>query len=384
MHIKTFRARNLREALVKVRAEFGDGAAVLHTREVNAGPIARVLRGKGVEVAATPDHAPLAEQAAGSGAVMSPPLPTATITAVPSSVPPKRGNRIAGRLDELDDLLERFPHRPVETEPARPGADPIVSSYGRLIDADLSPSFSRELIREAEATLSAEDAKQSGRIDRAVMAQLQEKLSVTGPIRTNGPGCHVVALVGPTGVGKTTTLAKLAANARLHDGARVGLVTVDTYRVAAVDQLKTYAEIIDLPMKVVANPAEMREAIAALANLDLVLIDTAGRSPRDSQKIDELRLLLEAAAPSETHLVLSVTATAPSLADTIERFGAVSPSALLLTKLDESPTIGHVAEPIAATRKPISYLTDGQNVPDDIRSAEVETLAKQLLGRASR
>ncbi|QDT69736.1 Flagellar biosynthesis protein FlhF [Planctomycetes bacterium MalM25] len=379
MHIKTFRARTLREALAKVRAEFGDGAAVLHTREVNAGPIARVLRGRGVEVAATPDRAPLAEQAAGSGAVMTSASPTS-----PPPAPPTRVNRIAERLDELDELLEGFPHRSAEVEPKRSGVDPLVAAYGRLIEADLSPALARELIRAAEDSLPTEDIALPGRIDQAVVAQFQARLSVTGPIRTDRAGCHVVALVGPTGVGKTTTLAKLAANARLHDGARVGLVTVDTYRVAAVDQLKTYAEIIDLPMKVVANPTEMREAIAALSDLDLVLIDTAGRSPRDSQKIDELRSLLEAAAPSETHLVLSVTATASSLADTVERFDTVSPSALLLTKLDESPTLGHVAETIASTRLPVSCLTDGQNVPEDIRVASVESLAKHLLGRASR
>ena len=104
--------------------------------------------------------------------------------------------------------------------------------------------------------------------------------------------CRVVALVGPTGVGKTTTIAKLAANYRLREKRRVGLITVDTYRVAAVEQLRTYADIIDLPMEVVATPREMREAVARMSHLDLVLMDTAGRSPRDEVKIQELKSML--------------------------------------------------------------------------------------------
>ncbi len=120
----------------------------------------------------------------------------------------------------------------------------------------------------------------------------------------------MVALVGPTGVGKTTTIAKLAANFRLRDGIRMGLVTVDTYRIAAVEQLRTYAEIIDLPMKVVTSPREMRRALEELQGLDLILIDTAGRSPRDELKIQELKSLLNEAQVDEVHLVLSLTVAA--------------------------------------------------------------------------
>lgn len=374
MQIKTFRARTLRDALARVRAEFGDGAAVLHTREINTGAIARIVRGKLVEVAATPDHAPLAEQAAESGAVIAPPIETTP------AAPPTPNNRVAERLDELDELLAGFPPLQMEQGNKQSKPDPLVKAYGRLIEADLTPMLARELIRSVES----EEFANPGDLDRALAISLQSKLAVIGPIRTDRAGRRVVALVGPTGVGKTTTLAKLAANARLHEGARVGLVTVDTYRVAAVDQLKTYAEIIDLPMKVVATPEEMHAAVADLADLDLVLIDTAGRSPRDSQRIDELRLLLEAASPDETHLVLSVTATAPALADTIERFDAVSPNALLLTKLDEAPSLGHAAAPLVSAGRPVSYLTDGQNVPEDISAAELETLPRQLLGRRSR
>ena len=189
-----------------------------------------------------------------------------------------------------------------------------------------------------------------------------------------------MALVGPTGVGKTTTIAKLAANYRLREKRRVGLITVDTYRVAAVEQLRTYADIIDLPMEVVATPREMREAVARMSHLDLVLMDTAGRSPRDEIKIQELKSMLGEAEPDDVHLVLSSTAGAKSLIGTTERFAEVGTTAILLTKLDEANSLGHLVSLVRECRLPISYLTDGQNVPDDIQVAERRRLAYMLLG----
>jgi flagellar biosynthesis protein FlhF len=189
-----------------------------------------------------------------------------------------------------------------------------------------------------------------------------------------------VALVGPTGVGKTTTIAKLAANFRLREKRRVGLITVDTYRVAAVEQLRTYADIIDLPMEVVATPREMREAVARMRNLDLVLMDTAGRSPRDEIRIQELRSLLSEAEADDVLLVLSATAGTKSLAATAEKFAAVGTTALLLTKLDEATSLGHLVTLSRECDLPISYLTNGQNVPDDIEVAERRRLAYLMLG----
>lgn len=330
-----------------VRAEFGEGAAVLHSREVNTGPIARLVRGRAIEVAATPDRSPLAEQAAQAGVV---------------AAPPRVANRVASRLAELGEIVSGLTNREAPV-PAR--ANPRPQETARLIEADFAPAIAREL-----------DAAESG-----VEAALQRRLLISGPIRLDATARRVVALVGPTGVGKTTTLAKLAANFRLREKVRVGVVTVDTYRVAAVEQLRTYAEIIDLPMEVVATPAEMRTAIDGMAELDLVLIDTAGRSPRDKTQIEELRQLLAEASPDETHLVLSTTATARGLGEAIERFGVVKPTSLLLTKLDESPTLGHTVGPLFASGLPVSYLTDGQSVPEDIRIAESMSLATSLLSR---
>lgn len=366
MTIKTFRARTLRDALAMVRAEFGPQAAVLHSREVNSGPIARLLRGRSIEVAATPDRSPLAEQAEKSGAA------------------PHFGFRYFSAKGLACGFKESEAVAPTQSAIRNPQSaitnDPQLQVCSDLLAADVQPELARSLVREAANRLSGSDVGGVEHFRRIVHSVMQESLAVTGPIRLSSGARRVVALVGPTGVGKTTTLAKLAANYRLREGARVGLVTVDTYRTAAVEQLRTYAEIIDLPMEVVSTPNEMRQAVTKLAALDLVLIDTAGRSPRDADRIEELRTLLDAASPDETHLVTTVTSTARGMRDALDRFAPVRPTSLLLTKLDEAPSLGHAAAPVIDSGLPVSYLTDGQSVPEDIQIAYAESLAVRLLG----
>jgi flagellar biosynthesis protein FlhF len=190
----------------------------------------------------------------------------------------------------------------------------------------------------------------------------------------------VVALVGPTGVGKTTTVAKLAANLKLTRGIRVGLVTVDTYRIAAVEQLRTYAEIIDLPLAVVNQPGEMSRAIEGLGPVELVFIDTAGRAPRDEPRIQELIDFLGEARPDEVHLVLSAVVGQKNLRAMIERFAPVRADRLILTKLDEVDGLGGILSVLGTADRPISYITTGQAVPDDFEPADRRRLARLILG----
>jgi flagellar biosynthesis protein FlhF len=192
-----------------------------------------------------------------------------------------------------------------------------------------------------------------------------------------------VALVGPTGVGKTTTVAKLAAGFRIEARRRVGLLTIDTFRIAAVQQLKAYAEIMDLPMEVVEKPNQMQPALDRLGDVDLVLIDTAGRSPRSDARIEQLVELLRSAQPDETHLVLSSTSSTSTIRSAVEGFAPVRPTAAILTKLDESPYTAGVLSAIVATDDfpgvPLSYTTNGQQVPDDISTADAESMLSRLL-----
>jgi len=251
--------------------------------------------------------------------------------------------------------------------------------FTKLIDADVGEQLAHELIERLHSEARGE-LGDPAMLQSRISAMIEADIRVSGPIKITPGRCRAVALVGPTGVGKTTTIAKLAANYRLKDKRRVGLITVDTYRVAAVEQLRTYANIIDLPMQVVHAPDEMSEAMQRMAGMDLVLIDTAGRSPKDEVRLQELRAFLNEAAADEVHLVLSSVATSRTLEQTAERFAAAGTTSLVLTKLDEANGLGNLVPVLRSCRLPLSYLTDGQNVPDDIEVADPSRLAKLILG----
>lgn len=259
--------------------------------------------------------------------------------------------------------------------------DSMFRLFADLIDAEVDEEVARELVDRVRAGMAGEEIHDMAHLWSRVTRLVEEEIHIAGPIEVIPGSCRVVAMVGPTGVGKTTTIAKLAANQRLREHRRVGLITVDTYRIAAVEQLRTYADIMDLPMEVVATPREMRAAIDRFANFDLVLMDTAGRSPKDEVRIQELKSMLQEAKPQEVHLVLSAVSSATQMANTAERFAKVGVTSLLLTKLDEATGLGNLLPIMRSSRLPLSYTTNGQNVPADIEPADRRKLAQAVLGR---
>lgn len=411
MEIKTYRAKTMRDALELVRRELGPSAAVLHTREVNGGPLGRLVFGRKYEVAASAANVPsrLPEGMGGGGytvdeRTLPQPLPTRegsfsgrlpdTEASFSGRHPDREGSfsedyraryrddfrrQVAGQIDELHAMVEKLCDR-AAAAPVHDLPEAVFHAFTDLIEAEVDEAIAREWIDEIRRGADTYTMADAALVKARVAELLEDEVKVCGPIVTEAGKCRLVALVGPTGVGKTTTIAKLAANYRLREKRRVGLITVDTYRVAAVEQLRTYADIIDLPMEVVATPREMREALARMDHLDLVLMDTAGRSPRDEVKIQELKSMLSEAEPDEVHLVLSSAAGAKSLIATAEQFADVGTTALLLTKLDEAHSLGHLVSLVRSCPLPVSYLTDGQNVPDDIQVAERGAMAAMLLG----
>lgn len=186
-------------------------------------------------------------------------------------------------------------------------------------------------------------------------------------------------MVGPTGVGKTTTIAKLAANMSFLEGKEVALITLDTYRVSAAQQLRTFADIIGIPISVVFNPQDLGEAIKQYQKKDIIFVDTAGRSPYKDEHMGELQDFIEAANPDETILVLSVTTDSRDLINIYQQFNLIGVDKIIFTKLDESCNYGRILNTIYHIRKPIAYLTTGQNVPDDIEVPDTLELARTLL-----
>jgi flagellar biosynthesis protein FlhF len=381
MRSKTYRAKTMKEALTRVRRDFGGDAVILSAREVGR----RRLLGLGpralIEVTAADTMPADATPKTGLGQGEEYPGMTArAVSAVPvigtsGSVQARLGEEL-GRLHTMVDSLSRL-GRIDHLLPDIPSE--LIPTYSQLIEADVPEVLTRKLMRQVCLAHEPGHLAHSEDIRAALCDAVEQCIPVAPPIRAIAGTRRVVALVGPTGVGKTTTVAKLAANFKLAQGVRVGLVTVDTYRIAAVEQLRTYAEIIDLPLAVVNDPVEMPRAFDELGAVDLVFIDTAGRSPRDEVKIRELAEFLGQARPDEVHLVLSAVAGHRSLCSTVERFTALPVDRLILTKLDEAEGMGGVLGMLGLAGRPVSYVTTGQAVPDDIEPADRKRLARLIL-----
>ena len=360
---KTYRAGTMKEALAQVRRDLGSRAVILGTREVRRRRVFGLGGREMIEVTASDG---------------------ATIGAAPAIAPASHdalhaqfGEQL-GRLHAMVSDLSKH-GRIDHLLPDLPAG--LVPTYAQLLEAEVPEVLARKLVRHVADRIEPDELHRPGALRDALCEAVEACVPVAPPIAAVAGTRRVVALVGPTGVGKTTTVAKLAANFKLAHGLKPGLVTVDTYRIAAVEQLRTYAEIIDLPLAVANAPGEMRRAIDELGDVDLVLIDTAGRSPRDEVKIRELADFLAAVRPDEVHLVLSAVAGERSLRAAVERFAVARADRLILTKLDEADGLGGVLAVLGHADRPVSYLTTGQAVPDDIEPADRARLARLILGQ---
>jgi len=270
------------------------------------------------------------------------------------------------------------------SEGGLPGlSDPLMDEYLNLLKQEVTEELAEEVIEQARNRLSEDEASDSDAVHQEVMKVVGRMLPVekqAQELECKSGRPRVIALIGPTGVGKTTTVAKLAATFRLKQQKKVGLITLDTYRIAAVDQLQTYANIIGVPLRVVTTAEELSEAIDSFSGCDAVLIDTAGRSQRDDPRLKHLRGLLDAAEPDEVHLVLSSNSSMSVMLETAERFSAVRADRILFTKLDEAVSFGVLLNVAHRVNKRLSYVTTGQEVPHQIEPSSTDRLAALVTG----
>lgn len=280
------------------------------------------------------------------------------------------------RLEEI--------HRMLLELRAEAGLSPSVPAllrptYRRLMQAEVPPVVARQLF---QALPAGTRAGRKGPDVLALRRAAARAFRVGGPI-TPGQRQRAVALVGPTGVGKTTTIAKLAGQLRNAGGLRVALINLDTYRIGATAQMQIYAELLDVPLHVVRTPAEVQAAFRAVRGTDLVLVDTAGRSPGHPEGIAAIRSLVRQIPDLEVHLVVSATTKGTDAEEILRRFRPLAYSRLLLTKLDEARSAGPLLGLALRRGLPISYLTTGQEVPDDLELATPRRLAALLVPETS-
>ena len=239
-----------------------------------------------------------------------------------------------------------------------------------------------ELLKDMAAQLPAGDTLLDSQDERAaevLAGYLGDAMNFSEGITLNKHGVRIVALIGATGVGKTTKLAKIAARFVLEKNIRAALITVDTYRISAVEQLKTYSDIIGLPLEIVYSPDELKVAIHKHRDKDLILIDTAGRSQHNEYQMKELQEFLAVNSHIECHLVMSATTKNRDAAEILDKFSACEPDRVIFTKTDETSSVGLILNLLAKRDIALSFLTNGQSVPDDIIPATPQKLAELLL-----
>ncbi|MDI3521891.1 MAG: flagellar biosynthesis protein FlhF [Bacillota bacterium] len=365
MRIRRYVATSLPEAVAQVRKDLGPEAMILEVRRVRAPGLRGWFGRRRVEVTAVAAERPSpAPVAGGSLSAAAPPA------VAPAHPPAQRAAPVtAAPPEEL--LPERW----------RRASSLAREQVERLVEQGVRLALARTLVERALAELPEGELGDG----QALSAGVRREILRLFPARPADPlAGRIFAFVGPTGVGKTTTIAKLAAVYSLQKAKRVALVTADTYRIAAVEQLKRYAEILRLPLEVVFTPEDLPAALARQKEADLILVDTAGRSPAQGMHLAELRSFLARCPEVQTVLVLSATTKSADLDQVFERFSALAPDQLVFTKLDETTSAGSLLNLIERARMPVGYVTNGQNVPDDLELARPERLAELILGGNSR
>ncbi len=398
MRIKTFEAPTLQDALEKARRELGEDAVVLNTRYVKSTGLLGIRGASKVELTAAvqPEEPGAVEVENCADRTHSTAMVESSYRSLNnplcdgdnSTQVQMASENTEGRCTSFSKAESTAPDiADIKWELRRLGlivenllaARMSVSAGERTPEQVHTPLLIRAGVEANIAYKQLADLVYFDEFDTLIKALASKLESFVRPF--DCADSRVVALVGPTGAGKTTTLAKLAAKCSLEQGKDVALVTVDTYRIGAVDQLRTYARIMGIPLEVAFSPADVAAAVNKHRNRDLILIDTVGRSQRSEEHLRELKAFLDAADGVETHLVVSAALSPDVQYEVVERFSIFSPKCLIITKLDEVSNLGVLVNLPFRSGLPVSCTTSGQNVPNDLSIADANEMAAAVLGR---
>ena len=409
MQIKRYTGPTLPDVLAQIDRELGPNALIIHTRPIRLGGFFGVLGQQGYEVTVAIDYnfhpreepVPRNQSAderarprtLGADPVAAPrpapafPSPSIQAPAPAVSVSSSRVRDAEAQMAarrELSEMRVRPRGTPAgAAEPMRMVSDDMERMHRLLVKNQVEEYLSRRLLKTFDEQLSllGEDWNRAGpRFEQFVAGMIR---TVPGIKLREGRKPVVAAFVGPTGVGKTTTIAKIAGHFSLMEHRRVGIITSDTFRIAATDQIRRYGEIIGVPVRVVETPEDLQQALLQFNGYDLVLLDTAGRSPQNKEQIIHLKQLMDAARPDEVHLVVSMTTKYIDVLSIVAKFGVVPTSRVILTKFDETRTYGLALNLSVNFGMDIAYMTAGQSVPDDLEAADPMRIAKLIVGGAT-
>ncbi|TVR46165.1 MAG: flagellar biosynthesis protein FlhF [Planctomycetota bacterium] len=390
MIVRSYSGRSVAEALEKVRKDLGPQALIIETRTCKeAGLFGRQT---GYEVVAAGEAEGETNAAARSAAPA--PVPSQRRPGqlpLPRSGPAHEASQARQLLSAMvpEQTVEELNHRgdlSLEIASIRRQLARLACGHG--VPTDHLGATTSQLLEERElpAEIIAECdeviAKAGGRVPEARRSELLSRYLAKHLRTTAGIDWQqnrMLIVCGPTGVGKTTTIAKLAGDLVLRHGRRVGLVTIDTYRVGAADQLQAYADLLDMPFAVARTPAELGQVVATMTDCDNILVDTAGRSPADGTRVHELKGFCRAVPGMSVALTIAATAGRAEFAAVVERFSLLPVEHCLLTKLDECEASGRLYGCLRRHGLNIAYCTHGQEVPDDFCTADAMSIASRIL-----
>lgn len=376
MIIKRYIVNNMNEALTRIRYELGKDAVIISQRKVRKPGLSGFFSPKMIEVSAAVEN-----------------VKTGSDEAVKSSI--EAIKKIVDRGNKGDVRLSKIPSTDLGVKAEKYNESKLLSEMqemkqmllqikgssgfqdegsheieDKLKSCDLDEQLIDKLVKIAEAADSNQNESEKIKYAAKSLIAVEEIKDLSG----------VVILVGPTGVGKTTTIAKLAGRLALIEKKKVGFITIDTYRIGAVEQLKTYAEIMDIPFKVVINTKEMEAAVESMKDCDVILVDTTGRSSKNTMQLSELRAFLGKVKSECINLVISCTTKNSDIDAILEGYNILNYNGIIITKLDETTTYGSILNILYKGKKPLRFLTTGQNVPDDIKSMTADEIVNLVLG----
>ncbi len=366
MKVRKYLASDMKEGLMRVKKDLGRDAVILHSRRV---------RRKGLRGFFTPRQMEII-------AAVEPKSKEHSVNGIMLQKFAEKEKEMGTMAEELEVLKSRVTelststHSDAQTavpEKAAPKKKSVAYWRNYLEHHDLDPALLEEIFTEAESAAAG-----PGRVSHSRMAEILREKAADKIITSSGCSCRTQVFLGPTGVGKTTTLAKLAARLSLQESEKVGLITIDHYRIGAVEQLRTYSEIMDLPLEVVMAPQDLYKAMMRLEGCDRILVDTAGRSTGDKEQLADLASYIDMLLPADIHLVISATTRRQDVNYIADSFKKLKYNHLIVTKLDETNSYGTVINSSYYTKLPLVYLTDGQRVPEDLKPASKLDLAGLL------
>ncbi|MBQ4531528.1 MAG: flagellar biosynthesis protein FlhF [Lachnospiraceae bacterium] len=401
MVIKKFQAASENEAMLQVKEEMGSDAVIMNIKKTKHKGVMKLFKPTLVEVTAAIEEAsdePIIPKKKESLNLVADEPVKFTMEEIPQIMEEleekndsfdygnisKNETAIEEKLDNLQNLLEKQMGKEMEEVEEEDENDETMKFlqliYNTLLDNEVNEKYANQLIDEISVA-----RKENVSID-TLLANIYQKmiLKFGEPVPVTKGNSNIVFFVGPTGVGKTTTVAKIASKLKLEEKKNIVLLTTDTYRIAATEQLHTYAEILDVPFRVIYTPEEMKEAKEEFQDYDMILVDTAGHSPSNQEQHNDLKRFIDSvdgeAETKNLYLVVSVTTKYKDLLKIVDSYQDFQKVKIIFTKLDETTTLGNILNLRMYTNADLSYVTCGQNVPDDIGLLDAQKIVRKLLG----